>query len=149
MISETSVVATSDLYVDAALVLRAGYERPSPSRGAERADGLRLLYAAAVNGLVGDPETGKTLIATAMAAEGLARGESVLWIDVDHNNYSPQWRGCVRRCELLRDAVSERQPRHARHPKMRGYVVWTAPITTATPTTSTTAPARIICPAFT
>ncbi|MGC5078142.1 AAA family ATPase [Agrococcus sp. DT81.2] len=85
MIAEVSAGTASDLYIDAALVMSSGYERPSPSRGAERADGLRLLYAGAVNGLVGDPETGKTLIATAIAAEGIARGESVLWIDVDHN----------------------------------------------------------------
>ncbi|ERG64835.1 hypothetical protein L332_10315 [Agrococcus pavilionensis RW1] len=81
----TTEAFTQALYVDASLVLEGGYERREPTRGATRVDGLRLLYAGAVNGLVGDPETGKTLIATAIAAEGLARGESVLWIDVDHN----------------------------------------------------------------
>ncbi|WP_309104960.1 hypothetical protein [Microbacterium sp.] len=72
-------------YVDAAAILTAGHNPPMPARGGQRSDGLRLLYPGAVNGLVGDPESGKTLIASANAADELFGGGSVLWLDIDHN----------------------------------------------------------------
>lgn len=75
-------------YIDAAGILTGDYRPPAPTRGGRRDDGLHLLYPAAVNGLVGDPETGKTLIAAACAADELFQGGSVLWIDLDHNGPS-------------------------------------------------------------
>ena len=50
-----------------------------------RADGAGLFYTGAVNMLYGLPETGKSLMSTAVATQVLAEGGSVLWIDVDHN----------------------------------------------------------------
>lgn len=75
-------------YIDAAAVLAGDFHAPIPTRGGKRSDGLRLLYPASVNGLVGDPETGKTLIASACAADELYQGGSVLWLDLDHNGPS-------------------------------------------------------------
>lgn len=46
---------------------------------------MALLYAGAVNVLVGAPEAGKTLCAGGMAADELFSGGRVLWIDLDHN----------------------------------------------------------------
>lgn len=73
------------LYEDVAAVLDGGLERPKPTEGSIRADGLPLLYGSAVNGYIGPPESAKTLTATAMVADTLARGGSALWVDVDHN----------------------------------------------------------------
>ncbi|MGM1029415.1 MAG: hypothetical protein ACQEWM_06010 [Actinomycetota bacterium] len=75
-------------YVDAAAILSGNFHPPKPTRGGKRSDGLHLLYPGSVNGLVGDPETGKTLIATACAADELYQGGSVLWLDLDHNGPS-------------------------------------------------------------
>lgn len=75
-------------YIDAAAILAGDFNPPVPTRGGKREDGLHLLYPASVNGLVGDPETGKTLIATACAADELYQGGSVLWLDLDHNGPS-------------------------------------------------------------
>lgn len=77
--------AAPSMYVDIAQVLAGPMTPPAPDAGAIRADGERMIYRGKVNGLVGEPETGKTLIATANAVDELSRGGSVLWIDVDHN----------------------------------------------------------------
>lgn len=71
-------------FVDVAALLAGDLEAPSPSIG-RRSDGAHLFYAGAVNVLVGDPESGKSLIAASVAAETLADGGSVLWLDLDHN----------------------------------------------------------------
>lgn len=72
-------------YVDVASVLDGSLTSPATSVGGRRDDGTHLLYAGAVNGLVGPPESGKTIIATAMSADQLFAGGSVLWLDLDHN----------------------------------------------------------------
>lgn len=51
----------------------------------QRADGLGLLYAGAVNGLIGDPEQGKSLVALALALQVADDGGTVVWLDLDHN----------------------------------------------------------------
>ncbi|MFE1644925.1 bifunctional DNA primase/polymerase [Microbacterium sp. P01] len=58
---------------------------PAPDAGGVRADGSRMLYRGTVNGIVGEPEAGKGLTATAMATDELQRGGSIVWVDVDHN----------------------------------------------------------------
>ena len=51
----------------------------------QRADGAFLLYRGAVNGLVGDPEQGKSLVAVAMALEAARADLTTVWLDLDHN----------------------------------------------------------------
>lgn len=72
-------------YVDAAAILDGTHKAPETSVGGRRSDGAPLLYAAAVNVLVGPPEAGKSLVAAAMAADELFSGGRVLWVDLDHN----------------------------------------------------------------
>ncbi len=74
-----------EVYVDIATVLEGDLAASAPDAGGIRSDGERMLYRGKVNGLVGEPEAGKTLTAIAMAADELSRGGSVLHIDVDHN----------------------------------------------------------------
>ena len=76
---------TLDDYADVAALIEAGVERRVPDAGGLRADGVRLSYRGAVNGLVGPPESGKTLIAIAQACDDLKDGARVLHIDADHN----------------------------------------------------------------
>jgi hypothetical protein len=57
---------------------------PSPTR-IRRTDGNALFYAAAVNGIFGDPESAKTWLMNVGAVEVLADGGKVAIIDVDHN----------------------------------------------------------------
>jgi hypothetical protein len=51
----------------------------------QRADGLGLLYSGAVNGLIGDPEQGKSLVALALALQVAQDGGTIVWLDLDHN----------------------------------------------------------------
>lgn len=74
-----------EVYVDIATVLEGDIKASEPDAGGIRADGERMLYRGKVNGLVGEPEAGKTLSAIAMAADELNRGGRVLHIDADHN----------------------------------------------------------------
>lgn len=73
------------LYQDISAVIAGGVTAITPTIGSRRTDGAQLLYSSAVNALIGDPESGKTLVASAMAADTLTDGGSVLIIDVDHN----------------------------------------------------------------
>lgn len=63
-----------DDYADVAALLEAGVERRVPDAGGFRSDGVRLSYRGAVNGLVGPPESGKTLVAIAQACDELIHG---------------------------------------------------------------------------
>ncbi len=76
--------AGSSLYVDVAAILSGSLSSPKPTIGL-RADGEPFIYAAAVNIVFGPPESGKTLALSAIAADVLYSGGSVLWIDIDHN----------------------------------------------------------------
>lgn len=75
----------ADDYADVAALIEKGVERRKPDAGALVNDGGRLAYSGAVNGLVGPPESGKTLVAIASACDTLKAGGSVLHIDADHN----------------------------------------------------------------
>lgn len=77
--------AEADDYADVAALIEAGVESRVPDAGGLRSDGVRLAYSGAVNGLVGRPESGKTLVAIASACDVLKSGGSVLHIDADHN----------------------------------------------------------------
>jgi hypothetical protein len=59
-------------------------ERPTPQY-VRRPDGIGLFYAGKVNGIFGDPETGKSWITHAGAVEALGAGQRVAIIDADHN----------------------------------------------------------------
>lgn len=48
-------------------------------------DGIGLFYAGQVNVLFGDPESGKTMLALAVAASVLNSGRRVAIVDLDHN----------------------------------------------------------------
>ncbi len=74
-----------DDYADVAALIEQGVEQRTPDAGGIRSDGARLSYRGAVNGLVGPPESGKTLVAIAQACDDLKAGERVLHIDADHN----------------------------------------------------------------
>lgn len=50
-----------------------------------RTDGIHLFYSSRVNGVFGDPDTGKSWLCACAAVECLSRGEAVAWIDIDHN----------------------------------------------------------------
>jgi hypothetical protein len=56
-----------------------------PPLYATRTDGHALFYPAKVNGIFGDPESGKTWLAQAAAVEALNAGHTAAMIDVDHN----------------------------------------------------------------
>lgn len=76
-------------YVDVASILSGDFEPPRTSVGGRRSDSVALLYAGAVNVLLGAPEAGKTLVAGAMAADELFSGGKVLWVDLDQNGAGP------------------------------------------------------------
>lgn len=50
-----------------------------------RTDGTALFYAGKVNGVFGDPESGKTWVAQMAIVEALNAGDKAAMIDVDHN----------------------------------------------------------------
>ncbi|WP_167139642.1 AAA family ATPase [Diaminobutyricimonas sp. TR449] len=72
------------MYVDVAAILSGDFEPVRPTLGV-RSDDQPFVYAGAVNVLFGDPEAGKTLIASAIAADTLFSSRDVQWIDIDHN----------------------------------------------------------------
>lgn len=77
-----------DDYADVAAAIEKGIERRVPDAGGVRNDSVRLAYSGAVNGLVGPPESGKTLVAIAQACDELKAGGRVLHVDADHNGLS-------------------------------------------------------------
>lgn len=73
------------LYVDISALLDGTVpEPPEPVLG-RRTDGRCLFYAGQVNWVFGDPESGKTWLCLACAAEALRQHRKVLIIDLDHN----------------------------------------------------------------
>lgn len=78
-------IDVASLYLDVAAALRGELKPVEPDTGSIRNDGLPLLYSGKVNGLVGDPESGKTLIGLAMIVDTLERGGSAAILDLDHN----------------------------------------------------------------
>lgn len=72
-------------FLDVAALLDGGLPDPPEPAFLHRTDGRALFYAGQVNYLFGDPESGKTLVAQAAAAEALRSGERVAFVDIDHN----------------------------------------------------------------
>jgi 5S rRNA maturation endonuclease (ribonuclease M5) len=73
------------LYFDVGAYLDGG-ERDAPEPVLMyREDGHAIFYAAQVNYIFGDPESGKTLVVQAAMAEALNAGRRGLFIDIDHN----------------------------------------------------------------
>lgn len=58
-------------------------ERPKPTLGRIGASDLGLFYRGRVNGLYGEPNKGKTMVALAVAVEVLNDGGAVAWIDLE------------------------------------------------------------------
>lgn len=79
---------TPKLYVNISTVLEGDLEAFKPSLGL-RTDGEFLFYPGTTNGLVGEPESGKTLLALCVLSDELFKGNSVLIVDVDHNGAAP------------------------------------------------------------
>lgn len=77
--------AAAELYTDVAALLDGELPEPPTPVLLTRSDGHALIYAARVNMLFGDPETGKTWVASAGCVEALRAGRRVLFVDLDHN----------------------------------------------------------------
>lgn len=75
----------SSIYVDVVALLDGSLTEPPKPEFLRRGDGVPMIYTGEVNGLFGDPQTGKTWIALALCAEKLRGGGSVLVADLDHN----------------------------------------------------------------
>jgi hypothetical protein len=73
------------LYADVAAFLTKGLPDPPTPVLLTRDDGHALFYAAKVNVVYGDPESGKTWIALGASQEAMARGVRTAIIDLDHN----------------------------------------------------------------
>lgn len=73
------------LYLDVAALLDGGLPDPPAPVLLHREDGNAIFYARQVNLIFGDPESGKTLVAQAAAAEALIAERRVLFVDIDHN----------------------------------------------------------------
>jgi hypothetical protein len=76
------------LYADVAALLAGGIPPPPEPVLLRRSDGHALFYAAKVNVVFGDPESGKTWIALAAAVEALNAGRKAVFVDLDHNGVS-------------------------------------------------------------
>lgn len=74
-------------FADVETILNGGVTVEEPTIG-RRHDGEHLFYPGKINSLIGPPESGKTWVALALAAEVLIEGGRVLWIDIDHNGAS-------------------------------------------------------------
>lgn len=79
------VLRGSSRHVDIAAMLSGGLPEPPTPSVLHRTDGPCLFYAAQVNLLFGDPESGKTLIALAALSELAAAGAKSAFLDLDHN----------------------------------------------------------------
>lgn len=83
-VSETGNAAVP-LYADVAALLDGTMPEPPAPEILGRSDGRGLFYAGQVNLVFGDPESGKTWVALAAAAEALRAGQTALVLDLDHN----------------------------------------------------------------
>jgi hypothetical protein len=84
-LSEERSNAHPGRYLDVGALLDGGVPEPPPTVLLRRTDEVALFYSGQVNVVFGDPESGKTLLVTAGAAEALRGNRRVLWVDIDHN----------------------------------------------------------------
>jgi len=73
------------LYVDIASLLNGTMPEPPKPGSLTRDDGNKIFYRGQFNHIIGDPESGKTWLCLAAAAESLSEGGTALVIDIDHN----------------------------------------------------------------
>lgn len=83
--AEPGTAGSHPLYTDIAKLLENGMPDPEAPDILTRSDGVGLFYRGQVNLVFGDPESGKTWVALAAAAETLRDGGSALVLDLDHN----------------------------------------------------------------
>jgi 5S rRNA maturation endonuclease (ribonuclease M5) len=101
------------LYLDVAALLDHGLpDAPEPVL-LRRQDGHAIFYAAQVNYIFGDPESGKTLLVQAAMAEAMVDHRKVMFIDIDHNG------AVATLCRLLDMGVPEKA---LRDPELFRYV---------------------------
>ena len=74
-----------DLFLDLKAFMEGTGPAAPPRVVGTREDGESLFYAGQVNLMFGDPESGKTMLADACAAEALRGGRRVAVLDMDHN----------------------------------------------------------------
>ncbi|MHA7153622.1 AAA family ATPase [Arthrobacter sp. TMN-50] len=72
-------------YGDVAGLLSGGLPEPPAPEVLTRTDGTSIFYSGQVNGLFGEPESGKSWIAYAAVAEVLTLGGRAAILDLDHN----------------------------------------------------------------
>ncbi|AGZ51095.1 hypothetical protein PJK45_17885 [Mycobacterium kansasii] len=72
--------------VDLGPYLRGEIERPQPSLGITRSDGLRLIYPGREHAVLGETESGKSWFALACAAAELATGAYVVYIHFEESD---------------------------------------------------------------
>lgn len=73
------------LYADVGAFLDGEIPEPPTPTLLQRSDGRGIFYEGEVNFLFGDPESGKTMVAEAAAAEAMLAAKRVLFVDLDHN----------------------------------------------------------------
>lgn len=73
------------IYVDISALLDGTVPEPPRPQLGRRTDGHCLFYAAQVNWVFGDPESGKSWLCHACTVEALAANRRVIIIDLDHN----------------------------------------------------------------
>lgn len=73
------------VYLDVNALFDGGMPDPPEPELLYRTDGHAIFYRGQVNLLFGDPESGKTLVSQAAAAEALKDQQRVAFIDIDHN----------------------------------------------------------------
>lgn len=83
--AEPGTAGRHPLYTDVAALLADGMPDPEAPDMLTRSDGIGLFYRGQVNLVFGDPESGKTWVALAAAAETLRDGGTALVLDLDHN----------------------------------------------------------------
>lgn len=76
---------TAALYTDIGQLLADGLPAAEAPEVLRRSDGVGLFYSGQVNLIFGDPESGKSWVALAAAAEALREGGTALVLDLDHN----------------------------------------------------------------
>jgi hypothetical protein len=83
-----SVGNTVTLYVNVSVILDGDEIAGLRPTFGYCTDGVAIFYAGHVNSVFGDPESGKTMLCLACAAQALNRGHRVAVVDLDHNGAS-------------------------------------------------------------
>jgi hypothetical protein len=86
--NETNTEPAGPQWVDLTWILTGTPPQPPQPTIGQRTDGTPILYPGKVNGLYGDPESGKTWIALHFGTQTLNNGQRFAIIDIDHNGAS-------------------------------------------------------------